>query len=306
MVVGTLGLNWRVASAFLLHNSCDRHIHTYLQASGPAHSTVLTDSLLTGLAKMDKIMSPEFLDKCGGSLKQLDSNIVKSVEVAESSITGAGKGLFATKNIKAGSIVSFYPAHTLGVESGDQVIFVSRDEADKQYFRDYPPDASSYLHATDQPIFNRPSFLADLGAETKDSPLYLDVNPNREVSPAWVSHYINDGAIMPENTEAGVSVYYTESKTKKNCIHVPFGPSPIIATVATKKIKKGEELFTSYGCVYWIGVQFRGQEGSAMTVQIQQQIKDSAQDLFSAMKGASTRYMNQIQELQSAFDEIEV
>jgi hypothetical protein len=182
---------------------------------------------------------------------------------------------------------------------------VSQDNAsnDREYFGVNPPDASSYLHATDQPIFNRPSLLAD---QMKDSPLYLDVNPNREVSPAWVSQYINDGAIMPENSEAGVMEYYLKSTQKKNCIHLPFGPSPIIATVATKKIKKGEELFTSYGCVFWIGLLFNGQEGASMTGQIQQQIRESAQDLFTAMKGVSTRYSNQIEALHSVFDDIAV
>eukprot|EP00980_Cylindrotheca_fusiformis_P007528 scaffold1561_cov129-Cylindrotheca_fusiformis.AAC.20 len=299
-----LGILMIRASAFLLDyprnpSSCSR-----LHAGSPVDSTILTDKLLSGLERMDRVMSPDFLDQCGGSLKQLNSNIVKSVKVAESSIPEAGKGLFATKNIKAGTIVSFYPAHTLGVEYGDESFFVTLSDADRNYFNDCPPHASSYLHATDQPIFKRHSVIADLGAEVSHLPLYLDVNPNREVSPAWVSQFINDGAIMPDNTESGISVYYKESKLKKNCIHIPFGPSPILATIATKKIKKGEELFTSYGCVYWIGVQFPNEEGSRMTEQIQQQINDSAQDLFSAMNLASTRYVNQMQELQSAFGEI--
>lgn len=306
MKIYLLSLNLRLAGAFPLSFSSCCFTSTNLHASGSVDYSVLTDRLLIGLEKMDQIMSPEYLDQRGGSLKQLSSNIIKSVEVAESSIAGAGKGLFATKNIKAGTIVSFYPAHALGVEAGNESFFVSRDMADKQYFGDHPSDVSSYLHATDQPIFNRSSLLADLGTEASGLPLYLDINPNREVSPAWVSQYINDGAIMPENTDSGVSVYYTESTSRKNCIHIPFGPSPIMATVATKKVKKGEELFTSYGCVYWIGVQFPGQEGSTMTAQIQAQIKNSAQDLFAAMNGASIRYMNHINELEAAFDEIKV
>lgn len=250
---------------------------------------------------MDKLMDPNFLNECGvGTLKQLNSQIIKSLEVKESSIPGAGLGVFATKNIKAGSIVSFYPAHTLGVEHEDEFLFVSNDDANREHFQRNPPDASAYLHATDQPIFNRRSVLADVAPELKDAPVYLDVNPDRQpVSPAWVSHYINDGATMKENSVAGVEEYYRNSQTKKNCIHIPFGPSPIVATVATKKIKRGDELFTSYGCVYWIGVQYRDEEGAPMTAQIQQQIKDSAQDLFAAMKSASTRYANAIEALES-------
>jgi hypothetical protein len=286
--------------------------------------------------------------------------------VKESSVPGAGLGLFAKKNIKAGSIVSFYPAHILGVEveveveaeagvseagvseagvseagvseagvevevsnqqqqQQQQVLLLeTNNEQDRIYFAEHPPSGSSYLHATDQPIFNRPSILVDdddddvdpssssssttttsCSEMLKNSPLYLDVNPNRDVSPAWVSQYINDGAIMTENTEAGVSDYYKKSTANKNCIHIPFGPSPILATVATKKIKKGEELFTSYGCVYWIGVLFEGQEGApTMTGQIQKQIQDSAQDLFAAMNVVKNTYKNQAEALQSVFDNL--
>ena len=266
--------------------------------------SIVSNRLTVGLQKMDRIMSPNFFDDCDNSLKQLNSQIVKSVQVSQSPIHGAGKGLFATKNIKAGSIVGFYPAHTLGLEIGGTELFVANQMSDKAYFEENPPGGSSYLHATDQPIFNRPSLLAELGPDLKDSPLYLDVNPTREISPAWVSQYINDGAIMLDNSEAGVSEYYSASKAKKNCVHIPFGPSPIMATVATKKIKKGEELLTSYGCVYWVGVLFDSQEGAAMTGQIQEQIKESAQDLFAAMNSVSTRYKNHMDALQAVFDEL--
>ena len=196
---------------------------------------------------MDRIMSPNFFDGCDGCLKQLNSQIMKNVQVSESAIPGAGKGLFATKNIKAGSIISFYPAHILGLETEGKEIFVTNQESDREYFLEHPPGGSSYLHATDQPIFNRPSLLSNLGStEVSNAPMYLDVNPNKNVSPIWVSQYINDGSIMIDNSEVGVSNYYKESKERKNCIHIPFGPSPIMATVATRKIKKGEELTDYY------------------------------------------------------------
>ena len=259
--------------------------------------------LLRGLERMSKLMTADFF-LSQPSLKQLYGKSVKSVAVKDSSIEGAGKGLFATKNIQRGSIVSFYPAHALGVELGENQLWVSSN--DEEYFSKNPPGSSSYLHATDQPIFNRPSLLADISPELKDVPIYLDANPNRAVDQLWVSHYINDGAIVTSNDEMGVSHYYEQSKRKKNCIHIPFGPSPIMATVATRKIKKGEELFTSYGCVYWLGVQFPDDEsnGPDLNGQIQQQIKESALDLFEAMKGVSTTYGNQIEELKSAYGEL--
>jgi len=229
----------------------------------------------------------------------------KSVAVRESSIPGAGQGLFATRNIKAGTIVSFYPAHALGIEVGDRQLWVSSNESDQEYFAQHPPGSSAYLHATDQPIFNRPSLLADTPG-MKDSPIYLDVNPNREVEPLWISQYINDGAMVLSNDGEGVKAYYEQSKRKKNCIHLPYGPSPVMATVATRKIKKGEELLTSYGCVYWLGVLYADDAGSApdMSAQIQQQIKESADDLFRSMKSVATVHSVQIEALESAYNDL--
>uniref|UniRef100_A0A7S1YRC1 SET domain-containing protein n=1 Tax=Ditylum brightwellii TaxID=49249 RepID=A0A7S1YRC1_9STRA len=304
---------------------------------------ILIDSLVNGVKRMNVIMNSGFFNQyatttdniSGGAIlmNQMQNGIMKNVQIKESSIANAGLGLFATKNIKAGTIVGFYPAHALGledVESGREIFVVDNDggdQSDKDYFQNHPHAASGYLHATDQPIFKRPSLLtksieiadiddnASLIATMENTPLYLDVNPNRDnrqigkASSMWVSHYINDGASLDPNNnsnddDGGVSAYYTASKSKKNCIHIPFGPSPIIATISTKKIKKGEELFTSYGCVYWLGSNT--QSSPAMTNKIQLQIQESAQDLFSSMNTSSVRYANQIEALENIFDDIEI
>ena len=88
---------------------------------------------------------------------------------------------------------------------------------------------------------------------------------------------INDGAKITENTEKGVLDYYKKSKKEKNCIHIPFGPSPIMATVTTKKVKKGQELLTTYGGTYWLGVWLvvHGEEGVVITNEIQKEIKET-------------------------------
>lgn len=254
------------------------------------------------LAKMNIVMSSSEFLETNPVLKQMVSKMNKNIEIKDSSIVGgkAGLGLFATKNIKAGTIVSFYPAHALGEDSETE--FVSLLEDDASYFADHPPTQSSYLHCTDQPIFGRLSAL-----QTQD-PLYLDVNPNRDRAPTWVSQMINDGAVIADNTEAGVLKYYQESGNTKNCIHIPFGPSPILATVTTKKVKKGEELFTSYGGTYWLGVwlDVHGEDGVPITPAIQAEIQTTATDLFTSKKGVETTYTNQIDALQQAFDAISI
>ena len=223
---------------------------------------------------MNTVMQPDFF-LSNPALKQLYTKGAKNVRVQASSIPDAGLGLFATKNIKAGSIVSFYPAHALGFELEDgRQLWLSSNDDDRSHFAANPSSTSSYLHATDQPIFRRKSLLDDID----DSPIYLDANPNRKTDELWVSHYINDGAIVQSNDQKGIEEYYRQTKQRKNSIHLPFGPSPVMATVATKKIKKGEEIFTSYGCVYWLGVLFAGQNSETpdMSSQIQSEIRESA------------------------------
>mmetsp|Transcript_8074 Transcript_8074/g.18030 ORF Transcript_8074/g.18030 Transcript_8074/m.18030 type:complete len:101 (-) Transcript_8074:602-904(-) len=93
--------------------------------------------------------------------------------------------------------------------------------------------------------------------------------------------------------------------------HIPFGPSPVLATVTTKKVKKGEELFTSYGVVYWLGaVDLTPEEEAktaatpAMSDKIRVQIMDSAKDLQKAMRGARATYENEMKDLEISFGEL--
>jgi len=255
-----------------------------------------------GLEKMKRVMTPEFFES-STSLKSLYAQSVKSVEIKESSIPGAGLGLFARKNIKANTIISFYPAHALGVDVVEGAGFIC-DESDQEYFQKHPSSKSSYLHCTDQPIFKRQSLIQQAGLE--DTPLYLDVNPNRPIVDAWVSQMINDGATVQSNTEEGVLEYYQATKQAKNCIHIPFGPSPIMATVTTRKVKKGQEFLTSYGATYWLGVllDVHGEEGVGVTNKIQAQIQETAVDLSRSMQSVSVVYANQLEVLQAEFDKL--
>ena len=282
------------------------HISTMPLFVGATDMT-LTEGLQKFVKKMNVVMTRDFFES-SPSLKTLYSNCVKLVEVKESLIPGAGLGLLAKKNIKAGTIVSFYPAHALGAETGedDCTSTFSFLDSDQEYFQDNPSNASCYLHCTDQALFKRSSILLDIAQGLEDVPLYLDCNPNRPIVPGWVSQFINDGATVDSNSEKGVLDYYIATKSKKNCVHIPWGPSPIMVTVTTKKVKKGEELLTSYGSTYWLGVllDIRGEEGVGITAEIQKEIKDTATDLLKSMQTVSVMYENQVLSLGAEFSKI--
>jgi SET domain len=294
---------------------------TALNSSALDLTELVDERLQTGMAKMNSAMSPDFFLQ-SPILKQFYTKLVKATEVRESQIPGAGRGLFAKKAIKANTIVSFYPAHALGIDSDRPFVVASstssvqqldggdlslRDiqDDDATYFTTHSSSHSEYLHCTDQPVFGRPSLIADVS----NDPLYLDVNPYRSVAGCWQSHLINDGAtiqrcrLQGSDKEGAVLDYYRESKRAKNCIHIPFGPSPIMATVTTRRVAAGDELLTSYGGTYWLGA-VSSEQAVEITPAIQAEINESAQDLFRGMKVVSVLYTNQLEALQSAFAEL--
>jgi hypothetical protein len=210
---------------------------------------------------------------------------MNSVQVKPSNIANAGMGLFATKNIKKGSIVSFYPVDSIGIEdveseSGDMTttttIVRSRTEGNVSNINNNNTgginDQVYLLHI----VGNRPLMKMDVMNDLGGSSIFINVDVDVAVTPTspsgrdefdadsngtttslssasssvgFDSHRVNDGATVISNTELGALSYYQTSRAAANCVHVPFGPSPLLATVTTRKVKKGEELLTTYGCL---------------------------------------------------------
>ena len=215
--------------------------------------------------------------------------------MCRTSLAGAGKGLFALQNIKAGTLIGFYPVHAIGVDFGNDTSVCLAITADDQEYFDSQSAAFNFVHYL---IRSQRMGDADFGSDR----LYIDVNPGRAVCEGWISLYINDGATVTINSEKGMLDYYVASRLRKNCVHVPFGPAPIHATVTTRKVKKGEELFTSYRCSFLLEALLHDEEICAnITEAVQLQDKLTAQDLFDAMILARKTYDNLQAEMERAF-----
>jgi hypothetical protein len=75
-----------------------------------------------------------------------------------------------------------------------------------------------------------------------------------------------------------------------------------LATVTTQKVKKGQELFATYGCNYWLDALGGDEELTDITQAIQDQVKEAAMDIFTSMKSVTVTDVNEAGRLQNAFD----
>jgi len=289
-----------VIYSYTLRQSGDNDIHRHQAIRSAFCLDDTTDDRLVDIRKaLDRMNN---LSQGGGSspsMQTFQTRIRKIVSCGESSIPGAGRGLFASQNIKKGTVIGFYPVHAIGVEFEDESsICCGTTTEDQKYFDETPK--SSYLLNL---FGSRRLGAADFGEDTL---LFIDVNPSRaDQSGCWNGHLVNDGATVSDNTEQGMLDYYIASQRRKNCVHIPFGPSPLLALVTTKKVKKGEELFTTYGCVYWLeNIIEPSEEVADATEAVQLQARETAQDLFTAMKSAQTTYATQQAEIEETFAQL--
>lgn len=117
----------------------------------------------------------------------------------------------------------------------------------------------------------------------------------------WFSHLINDGTTPTLPGKDDLFNYYETSTLKQNCIDIPWGPSPLSATVTTRDghVKKGEELFTSYGACYWVGQLFNicGKD-----IELDKKCLEKYSRFASALKSVSVVYSKEAEELEAEFD----
>ena len=125
-----------------------------------------------------------------GFASRFNQRRMNSVEVRQSSVPGAGLGLFAKKALKSGTVISFYPAHILGIEVGDRIRRISLDgstgqveEQNEDADDDAPPKVDdAYLHHI---LGKRPLMHAGIAQDLGGAAMFLDVDMMRPESPGW-------------------------------------------------------------------------------------------------------------------------
>jgi len=218
---------------------------------------------------------------------RLDLPFLNRTMVGPSTIEGAGRGLFATEDIAEGEVITCYPGDGLLCQMPDDEADESEDgsgDEEEIYSLDvvlwgtHVPDKDRW---DDDAVFD--------GTETK-SPLTAyavsvdDIysvmgHPDLDFNPAYAGHYANDGAghlaLEKPNSEANIqaalelgldideenigvedniAAYVLKSLEVGNGMHKTLGGLELhVATVATRDIKAGDEIFVTYGPDYWLG-----------------------------------------------------
>ena len=169
----------------------------------------------------------------------------------DSHIDGAGRGLFASCDLPAGALVTLYPGDAIRIDAylagynfvscaataSDGSLVVAEaallDRARHYEIEVEPPGSTG--HRGDPPVT---SVLGD---------------PELVADPAYLGHMLNDGAICP--SEPLRTVYKAASQGARNTETVPIvceSSACHLAIVATRDIRRGEELLLMYWASYWL------------------------------------------------------
>jgi hypothetical protein len=180
-----------------------------------------------------------------------------NIQILASTIPSGGRGLFCTHPIQAGEVITCYPGDALVVtmsENNDDeddnlaaysLVWGSHVPPNWQFADDFELWSTSRDGDGDDDDDNPPwtGYVVQV-CETY-SVLGL---PHLDTDLTYAGHFVNDScrALSPKD----LSRYVLESQERANARHQQV-MGLHVATVATRPIEPGEEIFVTYGPDYW-------------------------------------------------------
>jgi len=164
----------------------------------------------------------------------------KFSEIAGSTYTASssrhGLGVYASEDLEAGTVASFYPVHSIGL--GGQRL---SSEGHADYWEGASAVGASGAY--------RSTVLHDAMAPGT----FVDVDLRAADVNGWLAHRTNDAATCSGDSESEILDYLETCARDVNCAMVPFGKAaPIMALCTTRAVQKDEELLICYGHSHWI------------------------------------------------------
>lgn len=166
--------------------------------------------------------------------------LAESAEARPSGIDGTG--LFATRDMEMGTLVTLYRPDLTVDEAGTGLTI---DGEDASYFQ--------------SPLGQRPlsqaHFVFPPGLKTSAAPngcprFWVGANPLKADVPGWLGHRVNDGAACASDDD--IERYLLQSGEKRNAVLVPLCV-PLMGVVLSRDVTKGDEILATYGHDAWLG-----------------------------------------------------
>lgn len=215
-------------------------------------------------------MSSEYFFRKTLLSTRLNDLKINNTRIDKSTILGAGRGLFANRNISEGEVITCYPGDALlcsEMHSNSDSDFDDEELDRRIIWGSHVPtknrlddDAVVYNDAADD--FCSDSLLAHYALEVCDEFSIIGM-PSLDSNPAYYGHFANDGAGhfankaigLGVNIEDEIAAYVNESIEISNAKHESIGGLHMV-TIATQDINDGDEIFVTYGFDYWIENSF--------------------------------------------------
>lgn len=207
----------------------------------------LSDFLLTQCASQDS--DPEGV-RLSLLKSRLEYIVLSGVSTGLSTITGAGQGLFATQDCPKGELLTCYPGDALMDISADPWRILAWGDHVRQQ------GANTKMDELDDSLFG---YM--LTVDDDYGILGLPDCSDSTTSPgSYLGHFANDGAALvstpnKNDFETSERIYTSETNSKCNAKHTSIAGGSHMATIATRDIRAGEEIFVTYGPEYWAGIQ---------------------------------------------------
>ena len=144
-----------------------------------------------------------------------------------------GDGVFAKRNIKRGSLVTMYPCDAFSYTTkGEQTLWAKSNG--------------------DPMLRCEAELLFGYSAQIEPTNIAIAGDPDK-YSNASCGHLINDGAFLltKDCNVDEVLKYAKASAEAQNCHFIPLA-GIVLAVVASRDIKKGDEVFATYGAGFWV------------------------------------------------------
>ena len=158
-----------------------------------------------------------------------------------------GQGLFAERDIDKGELITLFPV--------DATFYTDEAGKPRLCFSSLVPEDAVATEDDQQALLVENRDFAHF-VSPEGTPLTMSLPsavPAKEGG-AYSGHYANDGlAYTPASDDPlmAAKIYREESHKLSNAAHLAVGQGIFVMTMASKKIRKGEEVLVSYGTSWW-------------------------------------------------------